>query len=247
MKRFLAPLAAALLALPALTAPALAAEPAAAPLPSDPYTGLVQAIVDGVDENVLFNSAVKQIRDALVNESPNIAALEGQYPGTVDAMIQAMAPTLRHHSSRLSSAYQKDLAALLASNLTAEEARDAAAFYSSPLGRKLMGKVQDNYTVGAVASEVVANEGEAQTSAAAVERDIRRTTAATMRSLTPEDHKAINAQLLGKVWVLKLQAIQPKMHQLRAAMENAALSPEDDAAMTKAVEAVLHERIKQEN
>lgn len=227
-----------------LAVPASAAEEAVAAVErANPYSALVDAIANGVNQDILFSQALAQARTVLLTESPDIAWIEQQAPGTLDKMLAAMTPALRKHSLRLTEEYRTSMIDLLSRNLTVTEASEAADFYASPLGQVLLGKVQDNYSVTATIADGAAEGAAGEISTAAVERDRRRTLVGALRALTPEQKTQIEQQLAGKAWPLKFQALGSQMVALRVRMENAPMLPEDDAAMDAAMTKVVEDAV----
>lgn len=227
-----------------LAVPASAAEEAVAAVEvANPYSALVDAIDNGVNQDVLFSQVLAQARTVMLTESPDIAWIEQQVPGTLDKMLAAMTPALRKHSLRLTAEYRTNMIDLLARNLTVTEASEAADFYASPLGQVLLGKVQDNYSVTSTIADGAAESTAGEISAAAVERDRRRTLVGTLRALTPEQTTQIEQQLAGKGWPHKFQALGSQMVALRVRMENAPMLPEDDAAMSAALTTVIEDAV----
>jgi len=219
------------------TAPALAqAANASAEAVADPFAGLVQAINSGVDEDVMFARLLSQMRDALIAGDPNSAALEREYPGVISAMVEAMAPGLRRHSQRLNGEMNRRMAALFGSSLTADEARDAAAFYRSPLGRRLLASVQENHTSNALVREAVAEgaSGEVAISRDAVAADMAAGGRAAIRDLSADDMAQMARMAATASWLAKVNALQPQIIAIRTTMENAAMTPKDDMEMQEA-------------
>lgn len=220
--------------------PAHAAEPPpTAAATADPYSVLLDAIGKGLNEEALFAQILAQVRTVLLDENPDISWLEQQVPGTLDRMLAEMAPALRTHSERVSSEYRTRMIELLSRTMTAPEATQAAEFYVSPLGRTLISKVQDSYSVTSMTADATADGGNGDISATSVERDRRRTLAGTFRALTPEQMAQLEQQLTGQTWPHKFNALGPQMIALQVRMENTPLLPESEAAMGAALTRVV--------
>lgn len=234
------------LALAALTHQPLRAQEANPTTPEgvqviDAYTTLMQSITSGVNEKALFTSILAQVGDILIKENAQVARMERDYPGSVDQLLRAITPVLERHSNRVTGEFRQSMVAMLKQRMTQAEALDAAAFYSSPLGRRVIGAVQENYSVAAMGSELAASNGEGDITTDAILRDRNRTVAAAISALTAQEEAEMERMLSGKSWPMKLGAMREPMAVLRARMENAPMLPEDEAEMMGAIDAAMRD------
>lgn len=228
---------------PALVQPAYAqAAPGAQATSPDPYMDMVLAINGGVDPDVMFARTLDELRRAMLAGDPQSAALEAAYPGVLQAMVEAMGPVLRRHSDRLTGEMYLQMAALLADNLTAAEAREAAAFYRSPIGRRVMLSVQNNYSQTAVGDAAVASVlgGSLNISEEAVAADLATSSRAAIRDISAADMATMNRDFASATWPPKLLQLQGEMARIRTAMENAPVNPTDEAEMQQATMAAIN-------
>lgn len=234
MKRIIAPLAALLLvALP--QAGVKAQDQPAVSQAADPFAELVRVLNSGVDNEMLFERGVGQVRDAMLTSNPDMIAMEREVPGIVDEMITAMLPVLRLHSQETTDLFQRQMTDLLANTLTEQEAREAAAFYGSPLGRRVLGAVEQNYTFSAIAGDVAQGGPDVSISEEAVRRDMDRMTRGAQQDLSAADLAAIERQMAGASWPTRLGALRPRIIELRARAENAPMSPANEREMNRVI------------
>ena len=219
--------------MPFAAAPPLAAQEQ----PADPYIALVSALDGAVDRETVLQSIIAQTGQAMLANDPALAALEARYPGMVQRLLVVMTPMIREHSQAASSLYQREIAGLMRRDLTATEARDAFAFYASPLGRRVLGAAAGNINSDALVQEAATEGADVHISEAAVEGDLQRGIAAAVGDLTAADRAEMLRRLTGKSWVEKIGALMPEMITLRAASENTPLEPALQQRMFAAIRA----------
>jgi hypothetical protein len=223
-------------------APAHSASEAAAENRLEAYGELVDAIAAGQDitaiiDNVLAATA-RQFADI-----PEIAIADKLSPGLIAEAVEALRPTMQAIHTRVEGDYRDRWIDLFAAELTPEEARGLAAFYRSDLGTKVMASFSRNFTYDAT----LANVSETSTvSEQQVAQDLKRTTAGVLAELSLDDIEAMGRAAADNPALLKLAELGPKMTQLRTIMENEQPTPDEEAAISAAIEAVFARRFPDE-
>ena len=210
---------------------------------SDSYHALVDAIFlhDSLDEKTERTFAMVKADFA---QRPSIQTLEASYPGVSAAMAEATKPIIRRAMARHVVTIRATWHDFLKGMLTPQQAGEAAAFYSSALGRKIVD--------GAVAARSTAAEtreirqqlgpqgnGNLKVSQNAVSTDTKTSTTRLMTSLGPTETREIEMRLRGKIWAIRLNAAQQKMAEIRARLENLGYTADEEAAMNAALREVV--------
>ena len=221
------------LLLAAVPHPALAAAPAPVLAPPDtspeaPYFAVLDAIESGLDQETAFRIVAGTIATELARSSPEMIEAEANYPGLSEALTQSILPTLRQHSQEVQAKYRPQLAAALKRHFTPQQARDVAMFYRSPIGQKLMHKVEQNYDGRAT---VTAAMREKDVGLADVQADNRVMISRSLRELTQADLAELGRLARAKPHLLKLDAAAKAMAPIRVRMENEPMRPEIEAQM----------------
>lgn len=94
---------------------------------------------------------------AALAASPDVKPLEDEFPGFTVAVWTAAKPHLREMLVASLPKLWERLATLFASNMTAEEIDGARAFYVTPLGQRILLALNENFDVGPMLKDVVAN------------------------------------------------------------------------------------------
>lgn len=228
-----------LLSLLAVPAPALA-QSAAVPDPA--YSDLLVAIEQTVDQDQVINGALGTMARQFA-ASLEFAAAETASPGLIAEVAEGLRPVLTRQNRRVQAMYRPDMTALFARSLTVEEARNIAAFYRSDLGRKVVGNVAQAYAPDAMLSGI---QSDAPITVDQVRTDIGVAVASGISQLTPDELRQMGETALANPALLKLQAINPDIQEIRAKMENEPLTADENAAVVAVVEGVFLRRFPQE-
>lgn len=212
---------------------------AVVPLAADPAQALLTVFEAGFDSTAMIDNALSQMRGALL-EQPDMIGFEKQHPGTVAQIVAAVRPVVARNSDRSLGQYHIDLMALIRNKLSPAEIRSAAEFYGSPLGAKMLRSISRNYSQKSVLREAIAGEGEITLQAQT--HDQQATVAKVVAELTPADIEEIGRRLQGQSWLAALQALRPAIAELTLKMQNAPMSPEDEAAIEQQVTAIMTKR-----
>ncbi len=227
------PVFSSVLLLAAVPHPALAAAPT--PVPSSPgtsadapYFAVLDAIESGLDQEAAFRVVAGTIASELARSSPEMIEAEASYPGLSEALTQAILPSLRRHSQEVQAKFRPRLAAALKRQFTPEQAQDVAVFYRSPIGRKLMHKVERNYDGRAT---VTAAMREQSVGLADVQVDERTMISRSLSELTQADLAELGRLVQTRTHLLKLDKAARAMAPIRVQMENEPMRPEIEAQM----------------
>jgi hypothetical protein len=209
------------------------------PEPDNPaYGDLYDAMEGSVDQGQMVDKALVVLaREFAASAEFKIA--EAESPGLIQEMIDNLRPIFVTQSERVRRLYRPTTLALLARNLTPDEATSIAAFYRSDIGRRLMGGMVANYSPDATLSNL---ETQAPVTAEQVQTDISNATNATISAMSPDDLVELGKLAMAKPELLKLSLIGKGVQELRAQMENEPLTAEEDAAIVAVVEDVFNRR-----
>ncbi|MEM6857994.1 MAG: DUF2059 domain-containing protein [Pseudomonadota bacterium] len=176
---------------------------------------------------------------------PQIAALNAKSSGLIDEAITELRPVFRDYQERVRLLYRPRMIGILADGLTPSEASDVAEFYRSDLGRRVMGLASRNYspdaTIGGIAQLTESEEFEAAQED--IEMDLRAATNAVMKEMRDEDFSAVARLMQEKPALLKLNAINPKILEMRTQMENEQPNEQELARIDSTIERVFSKRL----
>lgn len=202
---------------------------------------LYAAMEEGVDQSLVTDNALAAMRRELAADA-NISLLETQSPGLIADLAESVRPMFKDHTVRVRDMYLPRMTALFARHLTPSEAQEAANFYRSEVGRRMLKLLSSNFTVDAVVSDF---DEDAGISREDVNRDLNSTVASAVGEMTPEDLAEIERVVAASPGLLKLNGMQGEIRSLRTKMENEPLLPETEQQMQSAMEAVFAQRFAQ--
>lgn len=211
---------------------------------ADPNNPAFGDLVDAIKEVADKDATLDAMSDTIAREYakvPEIAALEEAKPGLIDEVVRAMRPVLTTYADRVQQDYRPRMQAVFASQLSPAEAMDLAAFYRSPLGRKLMGSASRNMTMENTLSSVSESIAEGKDPAnvtigrAQVEKDITSAATSAVGTLTSDELAELGRLAREKPVLLKMNALLGEIVVLRTAMENEQPTAEENAALEQAV------------
>lgn len=230
----LAPLAALTSASPALAQAGEASDAA--------YGDLYDAMEGSIDQELMVDKALAVLaREFAASEDFKIA--EANSPGLIKEMIDGLRPIFMSQSERVRLLYRPTTLTLLARHLKPDEATSIAAFYRSDLGRRLMGRMVNNYSPDATLANL---QSQAPVTAEQVEKDISKATNATISAMTQDDLMELGKLAMAKPELLKLSLIGNGVQELRAQMENEPLTAEEEAAIEGVINDVFSRRFPAE-
>ncbi|MBD3730525.1 MAG: DUF2059 domain-containing protein [Sphingomonadales bacterium] len=232
MRKMIAPLLLAITPLASFT-PAHAA-PAAVQAASaeDPaYDHLYDAIIGGADYDQIVDGMLVAMRQAFLAEKI-IADAEAQRPGLVDRLMVAIRPVLATYSLRVRGEYRPRMIGLLRQHLTPAEAAEIADFYETPIGRRLLAGVAQNYRPTNTMSKAT-NVDSIDTRD--VTADMDQTAGKALGSLTSEELAQLAEAARTHPAIAKLGGIRADLAALRVTMEKEPMTAEEEAALRDAV------------
>jgi hypothetical protein len=227
-------LAAALL-LPAAT-PALAQTQAA---PSPARLALGRQLAQVLNSEAMIERQVATFADmfvAMLSSDPDVAALEKEYPGAIQVMTKAALPVVTAATRKSMPQLWDRLAALYAANLDEAELREAIAFYSGPIGMRVIAAINAHADLTPMMRDAVASEN-GTVSSGAMRETLGKTVAIAVKALAPADRNAL-AQFNFTPAGSRLNGLKPQVVQIATEWTNAP-DPELDAQ----VEAVVGEAL----
>ncbi|MCL9999835.1 MAG: DUF2059 domain-containing protein [Erythrobacter sp.] len=220
-----------------------------APTPDHPsYGDLIEAIDASVNWDTFFDTMTAAIAREYA-QVPEIAALEKEKPGLIDAAVRAMRPVFESFLARVEDDYRPRKRALLARYLTPSEAEDLTAFYRSPLGMKIVdhasrsmatdGFLEDldqDITSGKDLSEV-------QVTSEQVASDFDKAVRSTTGAMSEEELAELARLAAEKPALLKLATIRGEMLALQTQMANEEPNAGEIGAIEQAAITAIEEHI----
>lgn len=210
---------------------AIAAAPLSAQV-TNPHDALVAELAAPDMFVSSFNRIIETDMPAVLRKDPNVAAIERVCPGTIDAVIAALAPTLAEFNDRGVAEYRVSLRELLGARLSAEDAAQAAEFFASDVGHRFL------RTVGSQSGmrnslESALDSGEGEIDRGAFQRDQQQAVRDGMAELSPADIRAINAAVSTSSWGKAFAGLSGEIVELRYRITNTKLTPEEELRFEK--------------
>jgi len=239
--RGILPLACALVAMPALGAPAASVQASAAPAAAQ------AAIPDNAMRlSMLLNPADKALDigmrgfrtgiDLALKRNPDDASVYDQNPGLLQAIIDASGPVLRKHLIATIPVAQTRYAAFYAEKFSAQEIDELIAFYSTPTGAKVIDAMYAGIDLAKL-SEGVDKEGNLHLTPEAVAEANSELEAKLPDKFDADDWKEIF--MFGATPThAKLMRVIPEFNQLAARLQNEP-DPALDAELNETVTATV--------
>lgn len=164
-------------------------------------------------------------------QNEDIKDVEGEYPGTVDAMARAVRPLLAQEAGKIADGAYPEIARVLAGELTGPDIAELTAYYGSPAGQNMLRRIVDSMDASSLYAEAMKNDGKVSDEAATAETFIAALKASSQVSTSDRD--TLKALMQRPVWP-KLRAMQPKIAKILIDATNA-----PDPAYDKQVEEVM--------
>lgn len=239
MRKFLSLFAPLLLAVSfaGWTSPALSAAEDAA-IVTDAHEDLYSAMEEGVDQGLMKEQVLGTVITAFKQEIPEIALIEDAQPGFIEKLRTDLRPIMSDYSDRVKLEYRPKMVAALRAMLTPDEAREVAAFYRSPLGKKLLAGASQNYDLDDTASKALRNP-DADIQSETLETDFRRMGVQAYLGLTPAERKQMGTVPAQYPALMKFVADQSGIMAIRVQMENEPLNSDEDARLEKMIKAAF--------
>ncbi|MEO0908154.1 MAG: DUF2059 domain-containing protein, partial [Pseudomonadota bacterium] len=207
---------------------------AAAPEHYDLYL----AMEEGIDQTAATNAVVAAMRRAMAAD-PNLAMAEEMSPGLIEELANSARPSLKEHQIKVREIYLPRMAALFAQHLTPAEASEAAQFYRSDIGRRVLKLTSSNYSIDAMLGDAITA---GQITQEQVDEDAKTTINNVTEQLTQAEILEIGQAALRSPAIMKLNRAQSDIRALRLQMENEPLEKETELAMQSAMEEIFARR-----
>lgn len=235
MRKLLLPIAAALIAI----APAVQAQPAglaqaAAPQPDKAYGQLYDAIIGGFDFDALGARMVDDVYDSMLRARPEMATLDKQRPGMRERFAAICMPYFRLWLPRSRDLARQRSVVELAKSLTPGDARQLAAFYGSPLGKKVITAVGNNLTFGATIDASIKGQGSAAGERTDMQNSVAGATGEFLKSLTPAEQREFTTFMQGGAFK-RVGAMNAALTRTKSPTPEEISTPEERAAFGKAI------------
>ncbi|HTN14652.1 MAG TPA: DUF2059 domain-containing protein [Sphingomonadaceae bacterium] len=213
------------------------------PQQADVYEQLYDALIGGVDTHATVDNQIETLKHTLVTQDPNIAFANELKPGIIDRFGEAMRPWLLEHSTRVLAAFRPRFVAIFREELGAEDTATMLAFYTSPLGRKILLSVSQNYTGSNTLGDINDfSDGDVIIDAADVEKDIATAAMRTAAQITPEDIASDTSGFLTNAALIeKMAHTNTKVTALRVEMEQVQPDPDIAEGLIRSLEAIFDE------
>ena len=234
---------------------AVQAVPAASPPPPPPVSKAEVPALDARHAKALELAQLLASEDSVVRQNDdqyvkvtsgvllaqrNMPELEVKYPGVIDAMARASLPVVEAQLQRRLPLLWDRLSDLYLANFTVSELDQAANFYSSPTGRKVITGLRTQMKADAVGAEL-RKDPRAAVSVGAVRRDVQATVPGILKTLTPKEQAALLAFSRTSTFS-KIQSIGPQTQQLQITWTRET-TPEETKEISDSMLAVLRARI----
>ncbi len=211
------------------------------PAPIDPAAKAAALRLAGILYSERSQAAVaERIADgelsAAFRANSDLQFLDKEYPGFTEAILREMKPALVRFTIKELPAYHERVADLISSRLNAAEIEDLTKFYLTPTGQKLLNGMQQNATVGATLSEVMADPDK-PTSYAAVAADHKASTEAATKLIDESDKPALK-EFAMKPYFTRVAMMAPAMRKLEQDFSNEP-APEFEAEIEAIMTATL--------
>ncbi len=165
----------------------------------------------------------------IIKSDPDIAILENEYPGLINAGVDAMMPiVIRQTEAGMPTLFDRQ-AVLLIKNFSLREIQELDKIFKSPTFRRIRTAAQTNTNLSAV-EDVVNEDRDINTS------DIDRIQKDTVRNIVPTLSSADNAYLIKtslNPTFKKFQKLMPQLNAIEAQWSNES-TPEQDAEIEAA-------------
>jgi hypothetical protein len=218
--------------------PAISTSPAASP--DHPAYG---ALIEAIDASVNWDTFYDGVSAVIAREYaqvPEIAAMEKEKPGLIDAVVRAMRPVVEGVMARVEDDYRPRKKALLARYITPDEAEDLTAFYRSPLGMRIVDhasrSMAEASALEGLGQEIAAGKdiSEVEVTREQVTRDFDKAVRSTSDALSEADLAELARLAAEQPALLKLATIRGEMLGLQTVMANEQPNAAEIAAIEQA-------------
>lgn len=204
---------------------------------ANPHEALVEALTTRETFDVAFQHLMNVDLPAAFLADPDIAELEKECPGAVQALLTAASPLFLRINQESESEYHKAMADFLAARMSDAEADAAANFFASDVGQRFLRTVGAESTLGNSLRSAMADD-EGAVDRASFDRDRQSSAAATVAALGDADRRAL-AETFDTSWGKTLRAMVPELADLRFRLMSMDLTPEQSTELESLANRVL--------
>jgi hypothetical protein len=198
----------------------------------DPYERLAGLIGSSEVQQRANETVVAEAR-AQFAQDPDIAYLESECPGTVDVMAAVMADLTSADIDVDSAAYRARVLPLLRREMPPEQAAEAATFFASELGQRLLRAATSSASYKQSLASAIGTDGGAVPQDA-FERDRADAARGVMRQMDAADMFEANLVMGSSEWGKTLARLRPQFSAVQYELFNQEPTPEEDVAMDRA-------------
>lgn len=234
LRNLLSPLAAAALLATAPSAFAQTPAPTAAAVPDKAYAELYDAIIGGFDLDELTARAADDIFESMLRNSPEMADLARSKPGMRERFVAVCMPYMKLWTPRGLDLTRKRSVVELSKSLTPADARQLAAFYNSPLGRKMIKAVGNNLNFRSTADAAMKGTNTDDGMQADMNNSVAGGYGDFVKSLTPEENRQFLA-FIGSDAFKQAEAMSIAMGRVKTPGPEEISTPAERDALTKAM------------
>jgi len=184
-------------AVPASVAAQSAPAPASVPVPAadQPYAAVFDVLVGGLDIDQMAQVGADEIFDGMVRNDNRFASMARSQPDLKTRFRAVAKPYLATWIKRSNDMRRPLVIDVLKKNLTLAEAREVAAFYGSPLGRKFMQSYSRNLSADKTVDAAIRGRT-SEVDKAAQRADEKASVDSTVAALLPSLTMAEQRQLI---------------------------------------------------
>ncbi len=201
----------------------------------DYYAAMAEAVTSDAVIEATFEQAIEIGFKGAMRADPEMDEIEKECPGTVQAMADAAAPIMKPAHIRDYMEYRADIAALFRANMTTANARSAAEFFNSDIGKNFLMSVSSNVSADATIGAII-DDPDAKIAAEDLESDNRATAVRGIMAMEPLERREALMTIGNSDWGQDFVRLQPQVQALQVEMANSDYSPEENAALEKALE-----------
>lgn len=218
--------------------------PPAAEAGQDPYVQLLESFLPPGGLEAAQKNHIRDIR-AFYEKDADFAEFDQSCPGAIDRVMMTIQPILVEYDVIELRLRKEAMAEILKGAMSPQQARDAATFYSGPLGRKLMSSMMANHSLSNTLEALSKSEDENPVvDADAIAKDNLQTANKAVDELTSEELEILATKVGNQEWFEKLMLAKPKMFEAGLAIGNSDFAPHLDERMEREVDAAVESHLE---
>ena len=203
----------------------------------DPYLAFAQTVSMEEMHELAFETTMKQLSAAYMTNA-GIAENEAKCPGYVTAMIDSSRDIMRKEERDRGRKAIEVATRIAREKFDEVEIREMTAFFTSPIGRKMLLSTAANFEASNSLANVLEN-GDGTIDETALETDREALVGKTLNALTGDDIAELTMALVGKTWLPKMEDFNAEMAEQRFRIINEPIDPTNAAAIAQRTRAAL--------